>query len=127
MNTYNKGCITEKYVIEKLKNKGFNIKYYPPGSTQDRDQGIDIEVNGNSFQVKEFTGMSEKDGKILLNTPFPKNYLGMDVQRIMLVNISNGDFVSFPNKDYIIDIKDNCYVLDLQLKSQIKSGNFNKL
>jgi hypothetical protein len=127
MNTYNKGSITEKYVIEKLKNKGFNIKYYPPGSTQDRDQGIDIEVNGNSFQVKEFTGMSEKDGKILLNTPFPKNYLGMDVQRIMLVNISNGDFVSFPNKDYIIDIKDNCYVLDLQLKSQIKSGNFNKL
>ena len=127
MNTYNKGSITEKYVIEKLKDKGFKIKYYPPGSKQDRDQGIDLEINGNTYQIKELTGMGEKDGKILINTPLPKNYLGMDVQKIMLVDISNGDFVSFPNNNYELDIKNNCYIVDSKIKDKIKTGNFNSI
>lgn len=127
MNTYNKGSITEKYVIEKLKDKGFKIKYFPPGSKQDRDFGIDLEINGQSYQIKELIGMEEKDNKILIKTPLPKNYLGKEVQKIMLVDISNGDFVSFPNNNYELDIKNNCYIVDSKIKDKIKTGNFNSI
>jgi len=124
MNTYNKGSITEKYVIDKLKNSKYKIKYFPPGSKQDRDHGIDFEINGNTFQVKELTGMSKENGKLILNTPMPKNYLDMKVENIMLVDISNGDYISFPNKNYSVDVENKCYVLD---DPKIKKGNFNNL
>lgn len=124
MNTYNKGSITEKYVIDKLKNSKYKIKYYPPGSRQDRDHGIDLEINGKTFQVKELTGMSEEDGKLILNTPMPKNYLGLSVGNIMLVDIKTGDYVSFPNKNYKIDVENKCFILD---DKKIKKGNFNNL
>jgi hypothetical protein len=124
MNTYNKGSITEKYVIDKLKDSKYKIKYFPPGSVQDRDHGIDLEINGKSFQIKELTGMSEEDGKLILNTPLPKNYLGMKVETIMLVDINTGDYVSFPNKNYKIDVKNKCFVLD---NNKIKKGNFNTI
>lgn len=125
MNTYNKGSITEKYVIDKLKNSKFKLKYFPPGSRQDRDHGIDLEINGKSFQVKELTGMSEKDDKLILNTPLPKNYLDMKVENIMLVDINTGDYISFPNKNYTIDVENKCFVLDD--KKKIKKGNFNNI
>lgn len=124
MNTYNKGSITEKYVIDKLKNSKYEIKYFPPGSRQDRDHGIDLEINGKSFQVKELTGMSEEDGKLILNTPMPKNYLGLSVGNIMLVDIKTGDYASFPNKNYKIDVENKCFILD---DKKIKKGNFNNL
>ena len=124
MNTYNKGSITEKYVIDKLKNSKYEIKYFPPGSRQDRDHGIDLEINGKTFQVKELTGMSEEDGKLILNTPLPKNYLGMKVENIMLVDIKTGEYVSFPNKNYKIDVENKCFILD---DKKIKKGNFNNL
>jgi len=124
MNTYNKGSITEKYVIDKLKNSKFKIKYFPPGSKQDRDHGIDLEINGKSFQIKELTGMSEEDGKLILNTPLPKNYLGMKVETIMLVDINTGDYVSFPNRNYKIDVKNKCFILD---NNKVKKGNFNTI
>lgn len=124
MNTYNKGSITEKYVIDKLKNSKYEIKYFPPGSRQDRDHGIDLEINGKTFQVKELTGMSEEDGKLILNTPMPKNYLGMKVENIMLVDIKTGEYVSFPNKNYKIDVENKCFILD---DKKIKKGNFNNL
>lgn len=127
MNTYNKGSITEKYVIEKLKSQNFDIKYFPPGSKYDRDYGIDLEINGKSYQIKELTGMSEKEDSILINTPLPKNYLGMRVGRIMLVDIGTGDFVSFPNKNYKLDIDNKCYVIPIEDKKEIKTGNFNKI
>ena len=90
----------------------FKIKYFPPGSKQDRDHGIDLEINGKSFQIKELTGMSEEDGKLILNTPLPKNYLGMKVEAIMLVDIKTGEYISFPNKNYEIDVKNKCFILD---------------
>ena len=124
MNTYNKGSITEKYVIDKLKDSKFKIKYFPPGSIQDRDHGIDLEINGKSFQIKELTGMSEEDGKIILNTPLPKNYLGMKVETIMLVDIKTGEYISFPNKNYKIDVENKCFILD---DKKTKKGNFNSL
>jgi hypothetical protein len=124
MNTYNKGSITEKYVIDKLKNSKFKIKYFPPGSKQDRDHGIDLEINGKSFQIKELTGMSEEDGKLILNTPLPKNYLGMKVEAIMLVDIKTGEYISFPNKNYEIDVKNKCFILD---NNKVKKGNFNTI
>lgn len=124
MNTYNKGSITEKYVIDKLKNSKYEIKYFPPGSRQDRDHGIDLEINGKSFQVKELTGMSEEDGKLILKTPMPKNYLGLSVGNIMLVDIKTGDYVSFPNKNYKIDTENKCFILT---DTKIKKGNFNNL
>lgn len=124
MNTYNKGSITEKYVIDKLKNSKYEIKYFPPGSKQDRDHGIDLEINGKTFQVKELIGMSEEDGKLILNTPMPKNYLGMKVENIMLVDIKTGEYVSFPNKNYKIDVENKCFILD---DKKIKKGNFNNL
>jgi hypothetical protein len=124
MNTYNKGSITEKYVIDKLKDSKYKIKYFPPGSRQDRDHGIDLEINGKSFQIKELTGMSEEDGKLILNTPLPKNYLGMKVETIMLVDINTGDYVSFPNRNYKIDVKNKCFILD---NNKVKKGNFNTI
>ena len=124
MNTYNKGSITEKYVIDKLKDSKYKIKYFPPGSRQDRDHGIDLEINGKSFQIKELTGMSEEDGKLILNTPLPKNYLGMKVETIMLVDINTGDYVSFPNRNYKIDAKNKCFILD---NNKVKKGNFNTI
>jgi hypothetical protein len=124
MNTYNKGSITEKYVIDKLKDSKYEIKYFPPGSRQDRDHGIDLMINGKSFQVKELTGMSEEDGKIILNTPLPKNYLGMKVETIMLVDINTGEYVSFPNKNYRLDVKNKCFILE---NNKIKKGNFNNI
>lgn len=124
MNMYNKGSITEKYVIDKLKDSKYEIKYFPPGSVHDRDHGIDLIINGKSFQIKELTGMSEEDGKLILNTPLPKNYLEMKVETIMLVDISTGDYVSFSNKNYTIDVKNKCFVLD---DKKIKKGNFNSI
>lgn len=124
MNTYNKGSITEKYVIDKLKGKNFDIKYFPPGSVQDRDYGIDLEINGKSFQVKELTGMYEEDNKVIFHTPLPKNYLGMRVESIMLVDIGTGDYVSFPNKNYEISVENRCFIL---YDKKFKKGNFNNL
>jgi len=126
-NTYNKGTITEKYVIEKLKNLKYNIKYFPPGSKKDREGGVDIEINGVPYQIKELTGVSKMEGKFYLKTPMPKNYLGLEVKKIMLVDVSNGDFVSFPNKNYEIDTKENAYVINEEYKKSIKTGNFNRL
>ena len=124
MATYNKGSITEKYVIDKLKNSKYTIKYFPPGSKQDRDYGIDLEINGKTFQVKELTNMLEQDGKLILGTPLPKDYNGKKVANIMLVDIKTGDYVTFPNRDYSIDIENKCYVLN---NNKIKKGNFNKI
>lgn len=124
MNTYNKGSITEKYVIEKLKNAGFDVKYYPPGSKYDRDYGIDIEVNGVSFQVKELTGIVKLDDGFLFKTPHPKDYLGLRVSRIMLVDISTGEYVSFPNRDYELDSEEDGYKVKNEEDSKIKFGNF---
>jgi hypothetical protein len=126
-NTYNKGTVTEKYVIEKLKSLNYEIKYFPPGSKKDREGGVDIEVNGISYQIKELTGVDEIGDKIYLRTPMPKNYLGLEVKKIMLVDVNTGEFISFPNKNYEIDIKENAYIIDNQYKEKIKSGNFNKL
>lgn len=121
MATFNKGCITENYVIDKLKTKNLNIKYYPPGSTYDRDHGVDLEINGKLFQIKELTGVSKENGKLYLSTPLPKNYLNKMVNRIMLVNINNGEFISFENKNYTINLEKKCYVLDIENKT-IKEG-----
>lgn len=126
-NTYNKGSATEKYVIDKLGSLGYDVKYYPPGSKKDREGGIDIEVNGVSYQTKELIGIEEKDGKIYLKTPLPKNYLGLEVKRIMLVNINTGEFVSFPNKNYKLDLQNNAFIVNSVDRSMIKSGNFNKI
>jgi hypothetical protein len=68
--------------------------------------------------------MSEEDGKLILNTPLPKNYLGMKVENIMLVDITTGDYISFPNKSYKIDVENKCFILD---DKKIKKGNFNNL
>lgn len=125
--TYNKGSITEKYVIDKLKDLNYDVKYYPPGSKKDRECGIDIEVNGVSYQIKELIGVDENGDKIYLKTPLPKNYLGLEVKRIMLVDINTGDFVSFPNKDYVLDINERAFVLNIVSKDKIKRGNFNKI
>ena len=113
--------------IEKLKGRNFDVKYYPPGSKYDRDYGIDLEINGKSYQIKELTGLSEKDGNIIINTPFPKNYLGLRVGRIMMVDINTGDFVSFPNKNYTMDVNNKCYVISFEDKKEIKTGNLDKL
>jgi hypothetical protein len=126
-NTYNKGTITEKYVIEKLKELKYDIKYFPPGSKKDREGGIDIEVNGIPYQIKELTGTNKIGGKFYLGTPMPKNYLGLEVKKIMLVDIKTGDFVSFPNKNYEVDIKEKAYVVNEEYKKLIKTGNFNRL
>lgn len=126
-NTYNKGSITEKYVIDKLKDRNFDVKYYPPGSKYDREYGVDLEINGKLYQIKELTGVSKKDDKILIHTPLPKNYLGLKVQKIMLVDIKNGEFISFPNKNYSLDVSNKCYVINIEDKKDIKSGNLNNI
>lgn len=126
-NTYNKGSITEKYVIDKLKDRNFDVKYYPPGSKYDREYGVDLEINGKLYQIKELTGVSKKDDKILIHTPLPKNYLGLKVQKIMLVDIKNGEFISFPNKNYSLDVSNKCYVINIEDKKEIKSGNLNNI
>jgi hypothetical protein len=110
-----------------LKSLNYEIKYFPPGSKKDREGGVDIEVNNIPYQIKELTGVDEIGDKIYLRTPMPKNYLGLEVKKIMLVDVNTGEFISFPNKNYEIDIKENAYVIDNQYKEKIKSGNFNKL
>jgi hypothetical protein len=126
-NTYNKGSITEKYVIDKLKGLSYVVKYFPPGSKKDREGGVDIEVNGISYQIKELTGMEEVDGKIYIKTPLPKNYLGLEVKKIMLVDIKTGEFVSFPNKGYKLDLEKGAFVLDVKDRGTIKTGNLNRI
>lgn len=126
-NSYNKGTITEKYVINKLKSLNYDIKYFPPGSSKDKNEGIDIEVNGVSYQIKELINVEEIDNKIHIKTQMPKNYLGYEVKKIMLVNIKTGDFISFPNKDYELNLVKNEYVIDITHKKTIKTGNFNKI
>jgi hypothetical protein len=43
----------------------------------------------------------------------------------MLVDINNGEFVSFPNKDYVVSQKDNAFIVDKSTK--LKVGNIFKL
>ena len=127
MYTYNKGRSTENFVSEILEKKGYNIIYYPPGSKFDRDFGIDMEINGTTYQVKQLLEISDDDINYYLLTPLPKNYLGLPVQRIMLVNTNNSSFVSFSNENYEID-EDGCrYIIKKEINKQIKKGNLNDL
>jgi len=124
-NTLNKGSRTELFVIDKLKNTNYTLKYYPPGSKYDRDYGIDLEINEKSFQIKEMIGIVNTNGKIYCKTPLPKNYLGKGVERIMLVNLNNGDYISFENNDYEIDITNSQYIISESVKRKV--GNLNDI
>jgi hypothetical protein len=127
MNTYNKGRSTENFVFEILEKKGYKIIYYPPGSKFDRDYGIDMEINGTTYQVKQLFEISEDDENYYLLTPLPKNYLGLPVQRIMLVNTNNAFFASFSNENYEIDEEGSRYIINKSIHKEIKKGNLNDL
>ena len=127
MNTYNKGRSTENFVSDILEKKGYNIVHYPPGSKFDRDFGIDMEINGTTYQVKQLFEVSEDDVNHYLLTPLPKNYLGLPVQRIMLVNTNNTMFASFSNDNYEIDENGSRYIIKKDINKEIKQGNLNDL
>lgn len=103
MRTFNKGTKTETYAIGKLKNTGFDVKYYPLGSKLDINEGVDISIKNVTYQIKEWTGHKNIGNDVLLKTPIPKNYLDKKVNRIMLVNTNNGEYISFKNDQYIIN------------------------
>jgi hypothetical protein len=48
----------------------------------------------------------------------------MKVEAIMLVDIKTGEYISFPNKNYEIDVKNKCFILD---NNKVKKGNFNTI
>lgn len=126
MYTFNKGSHTENFVLDILSKRGFDIKFFPPGSKSDRDYGIDLEINGKTFQVKQLFEVSEDDENYYLLTPLPKNYIGLPVEKIMLVRTTNGDYISFPNKNYTVDEKNSRYVIPKQFDEDIKLGNLYK-
>jgi hypothetical protein len=125
LNTFNKGTKTELFLTKVLKESGFDVKYFPPGSTYDRKYGIDLIINNTSYQIKELVGIEELNDGYYLKTPLPKEYKNLNVKRIMLVDINNGEFVSFPNKDYVVSQKDNAFIVDKSTK--LKVGNIFKL
>jgi hypothetical protein len=87
--------------------------------------GIDLIINNTSYQIKELVGIEELNDGYYLKTPLPKEYKNLNVKRIMLVDINNGEFVSFPNKDYVVSQKDNAFIVDKSTK--LKVGNIFKL
>ncbi len=125
LRTYNKGSKTELFLTKVLKESGFDVKYFPPGSSYDRKHGIDLIINNTSYQIKELVGIEELNDGYYLKTPLPKEYKNLNVKRIMLVDINNGEFVSFPNKDYVVSQKDNAFIVDKSTK--LKVGNIFKL
>jgi hypothetical protein len=127
MYTYNKGSVIENFVINILQNKDFELEYYPPGSSYDRDHGIDLKINGVTYQLKQLLKIDEDNEFYYLFTPQPKDYLGKSVQRIMLVDIETANFVSFPNRDYTIDEKKGTYTINQEYDDMIKLGNLKKL
>jgi hypothetical protein len=44
----------------------------------------------------------------------------------MLVRTTNGDYISFPNKNYTVDEKNSRYVIPKQFDEDIKLGNLYK-
>jgi hypothetical protein len=124
MATFNKGTKTETYVIGKLKNAGFDVKYYPLGSNSDINEGIDISVNNVTYQIKEWVGHKNIGDSVLLKTPIPKNYLDKKVNRIMLVNTDKGEYISFKNDQYIIN--NEGYIINKTNKT-VKRGHYNAI
>jgi hypothetical protein len=130
MTTYIKGSKTEIVLIEALEKKGYKVEYFCPGSKYDRDYGIDIIVTFKegvkvSFQVKELTGTSTNKINHVFFTPTPKDYHGLPVNRIFLLNLETLDYVSFPNDNYIVDTPKKAYMVNKE--STIKFGNIKDL
>jgi len=130
MTTYRKGSHTELVLIEILESLGYGVQYFCPGSTYDRDHGIDIIVTFKggqkvSFQVKELTGISTNINNYIFFTPTPKNYLNLSVNRILLLKMDTLEYVSFPNDNYIVDGPKKAYIV--KKDSPIKFGNIKDL
>lgn len=130
MTTYTKGSKTELKLIEILESLGYGVEYFCPGSVYDRDHGIDIVVTFKtghivSFQVKELTGISTNKDNHIFFTPTPKNYLNLSVNRILLLNLTTLEYVSFPNDNYIVDGPKKAYMV--KKDSPIKFGNIKDL
>ena len=86
-----------------------------------------MEINGTTYQVKQLFEVSEDNVNYYLLTPLPKNYLGLPVQRIMLVNTNNTMFASFSNDNYEIEVNCSRYVIKKDINKEIKQGNLNDL
>lgn len=130
MTTYRKGSNTELILIDILEKIGYGVEYFCPGSTYDRDHGIDIIVTFKtghkvSFQVKELKGTSTNMNNHIFFTPTPKNYLNLSVNRILLLNPETFEYVSFPNDNYIVDGPKKAYMV--KKDSPIKFGNIKDL
>lgn len=130
MTTYRKGSKTELLLIETLESLGYGVEYFCPGSTYDRDHGIDIIVTFKdgrkvSFQVKELTGISANLTNHIFFTPNPKDYRNVSVNKILLLNLTTLEYVSFPNDNYIVDGPKKAYMV--KKDSPIKFGNIKDL
>lgn len=103
------GYKNELKVSEKLSNKlGGNSQFFPPGSKMDRYKGIDMIINGESYQIKPSSSVIEQDGTYIVNTYGMSNrYKEKDIDYIAYGN-DNGDIYVFPNKNY--DVKGHTQV-----------------
>ena len=95
------GYKNELKVSEKLSNKlEGKSQFFPPGSKMDRYKGIDMIINGKTYQIKPSSSVKEQDGTYIVNTYGMSNrYKEKDIDYIAYGN-DNGDIYVFPNKNY---------------------------
>ena len=99
------GLETEDKVLKKLieKSGSNNFMTFPAGSIMDRYNGIDVVIDGKSFQVKPLKdGKRNMDGdkkSYTIYTYGMKDYKGKPVDYIAYVK-DNGDYAIFNNSDY---------------------------
>lgn len=95
-----KGFKLEKDSVNNFLNKlkTTNVVYFPFGSKMDRWGGIDVIIDGVSYQIKPLTSYSEENGVFKINTYGMKDYTGKKVDKIAFAK--NDEILIFDNKNY---------------------------
>ena len=122
-NTIERGNRNEEFAIDVLRDKWGEsaiIQRFCSGDIRDTKKGMDIsvKVGDTTFyvQVKPFIKVEsfvDRDGDTFFEvTSFydPKKYSEKNVQVILFVNDSNGDYIAFENKRNQILAKSNTIV-----------------
>ncbi len=101
------GLKREQKVLDKFieQSGSDNFVTFPAGSIMDRHQGIDVIIDGKSFQIKPLSGGKRNfDGTTKSYTIYTygmRDYKGKPVEYMAYVN-EKGDYAIFKNDNYTV-------------------------
>jgi hypothetical protein len=95
-----RGFKLEKDSVDKFLNKmnTNNVVYFPFGSKMDRWGGVDVIIDGVSYQIKPLSSYTDKNGVFTINTYGMRDYSGKKVDKIAFSK--NDEILIFDNRNY---------------------------